>query len=513
MQTTTSLFSEKANGAMRKLTHRALMSFPRQYLPSVTFFTIGVSTIGGADIIKGTGDVVAEWDKYQYDDYSYRIKSIEITRQEENFNSTTLAQADVVMENHDNYFTPNRGSVIDEFILPYRPIKLAGGFGFEAIPQFVGLTEKMPTVEEKSKTISLHAIDFMYSLFNRPLDQAVMYQDMRTDQILAALLVEFGISPTQYNFDIGFNNIAFAFFDKGSKFGDVVKKLMQAEMGRFFMDEEGVIRFKNRQNYSSSPVWFFNETNIIDIQTSKQDDIVNVVEIKANVREVQANQKFWELQSAVRVPANSTLTIWADFEDPVTTVDDPEYITSADTSLYTTNTAEDGSGSAVAGSFALTDSTLFSKSFQMEFTNTNSFDLFITTLELFARPAKIVKELYVREEDSTSVGKFDERVLTIENEFFNDEAEATSKAKIILDDEANYANTYVLTVKGNPALQIGDAVNVSVFGSADVFVIKKFVNRWEAGKFSQTLTVKKKTFRTFFTIGISTIGGVDVIAP
>jgi hypothetical protein len=513
MQTTTSAFSQKANGAMRKITHRALMSFPRQYLPSVTFFTIGVSTIGGSDIIKGVGDVVAEWDKYQYDDYSYRIKSIEVTRQEENFNSTTLAQADVVMENHDNYFTPNRGSVIDEFILPYRPIKLAGGFGQEAVPQFVGLTEKMPTVEEKSKTISFHAIDFMYSLFNRPLDQAVMYQDMRTDQILAALLVAFGISPTQYNFDMGYNIIAFAFFDKGAKFGDVVKKLMQAEMGRFFMDEEGVIRFKNRQNYSSTPVWFFNETNIIDIQTSKQDDIVNVVEIKANVREVQANQKFWELQSAVRVPANSTLTLWADFEDPVTTVDDPEYITTATTSLFTTNKAEDGSGDAVSTNFTLSDSTIFSKSYQMEFTNTNGFDVYITTLELFARPAKIVKELYIREEDSSSVAKYDERVLTIENEFFNDEAEATSRAKIILDDEANYANTYILTVKGNPALQIGDAVNVSVFGSADTFVIKKFVNRWEAGKFSQILTVKKKTFRTFFTVGISTIGGVDVIAP
>jgi hypothetical protein len=513
MQTTTSAFSQKANGAMRKITHRALMSFPRQYLPSVTFFTIGVSTIGGSDIIKGVGDVVAEWDKYQYDDYSYRIKSIEVTRQEENFNSTTLAQADVVMENHDNYFTPNRGSVIDEFILPYRPIKLAGGFGQEAVPQFVGLTEKMPTVEEKSKTISFHAIDFMYSLFNRPLDQAVMYQDMRTDQILAALLVAFGISPTQYNFDMGYNIIAFAFFDKGAKFGDVVKKLMQAEMGRFFMDEEGVIRFKNRQNYSSTPVWFFNETNIIDIQTSKQDDIINVVEIKANVREVQANQKFWELQSAIRVPANSTLTLWADFEDPVTTVDDPVYITSATTSLFTTNTAEDSSGSAVTTNFTLSDSTQFSKSFQMDFTNTNSFDVFITTLELFARPAKIVKELYIREEDSASVAKFDERVLTIENEFFNDDGEATSKAKIILDDEADYANTYVLTVKGNPALQVGDAVSVSVFGSADTFVIKKFVNRWEAGKFSQILTVKKKTFRTFFTVGISTIGGVDVIAP
>lgn len=513
MQATTTAFSNRAKGAMRKLTHRAFMSFPRQYNASVTFFTIGVSTIGGADIIKGTGDVVAEWDKYQYDDYSYRIKSIEVTRQEENFNSTTLAQADIVMENHDNYFTPKRGSVIDDFILPYRPIKLAGGFGDEAIPQFVGLTEKMPTVEEKSKTVSFHAIDFMYSLFNRPLDEAVMYENKRTDEILSALLVAFGISPTQYVFDVGFNIIAFAFFDKGSKFGDVVKKLMQAEMGRFFMDEQGVIRFKNRQNYSSSPVWFFNETNIIDIQTSKQDEIVNVVEIKANVREVQANQKFWELQSAVRVPANSTLTLWADFEDPVTTVDTPAYITSATTSLFTTNTAEDSSGDAVSSNFSLSSTTKFSKSYKMVFANTNTFDVFITTLELFARPAKIVKELYIREEDSISVDKYDERVLTIENEFFNDEGEATSKAKIILDDEANYANTFIMNVKGNPALQIGDAVNVSVFGTADTFVIKKIVNRWDAGKYSQLLTVKKKTFRTFFTVGISTIGGVDVIAP
>lgn len=513
MQTTTVEFTERANKAMRKLTHRGLMSFPRVYDPSVTFFTIGISTIGGGDIIKGTGDVVAEWDKYQYDDYSYRIKSIEVTRTEENFNSTTLAQADFVMENSDNYFTPNRGSGIDEFILPYRPVKLFGGFGNEAIPQFVGLTEKMPTIDEKTKVASFHAIDFMYSLFNRPLDQAVMYQDMRTDEILAALLVDFGIAPTQYSFDIGFNIISFAFFDKGSKFGDVVKELMEAEMGRFYMDEIGVIRFKNRQSYSSSPVWFFNENNIIDIQTSKQDDIINVVEVKANVREVQALQKFWELQSAIELPANSTVTVWADFEDPVTVCDDPEYITSATTSLFATNTAEDGSGSGISSGISLSGSTLFSKSFQMDFTNTNSFSVYITVLELFARPAKIVKQIYVREEDESSVSKFDERVLTIENDYISNEGDATSKAKIILDDEANYANTFILNVKGNPALQIGDAVNVSVWGYAADFVIKKIVNRWEAGRYSQQLTVKKKTFKTYFTVGVSTIGGVDVIAP
>ena len=512
MQTVTSDFITRANKTMRKLTHRALMSFPRSYNSSVTFFTIGVSTIGGADIIKGDGNVVAEWDKYQYDDYSYRIKSIEVTRTEEALNSTTLAQADIVLENHDNYFTPSRGSTIQNFILPYRPVKLFGGFGSEAIPQFTGLTEKMPTIDEKGKTASFHCIDFMYSLFNRPLDNAVMYQGKRTDEILAALLVAFGITPTQYNFDVGFNIINFAFFDKGSKFGDVVKELMEAEMGRFFMDEQGIIRFKNRQNYVSAAQWFFNTSNIVDISTSSQDDIINVVTVKANVREVQAKQKYWELQSAIEVPASGSVDIWADFNDPVTTVDAPAYITSATTSLYTTNTIKDGSGDQVASGISFIN-TLFAKSYKMTVSNSNAYSVFITSLELYATPAVVVKQIYTRQQDDASVAKYDERITNIENDYINNEGDAFSKAKIILDDYATYANQYVLTVKGNPALQIGDAVSVNVWGFSGTYVINKIINRWADGKFTQMLTVRKKTFRTFFTVGISTIGGVDVIAP
>jgi hypothetical protein len=110
--------------------------------------------------------------------------------------------------------------------------------------------------------------------------------------------------------------------------------------------------------------------------------------------------------------------------------------------------------------------------------------------------------------------KYDERVLTIENEFFNDEAEATSRAKIILDDEANYANTYILTVKGNPALanwRCGQCISIRQRRHIRHQEIRQPMGSWKV--FSQILTVKKKTFRTFFTVGISTIGGVDVIAP
>lgn len=149
----------------------------------------------------------------------------------------------------------------------------------------------------------------------------------------------------------------------------------------------------------------------------------------------------------------------------------------------------------------------------MTFTNTNSFDVYINTLEIFAKPAKVVKQIYIRQTDPVSIAKYDERVLTIENDYFNNESDATSKATILLSDNSTYQNQFIMTVKGNPALQIGDPVNVSVWGSAAVYVIKKIVNRWEAGKFTQILTVRKKVFVKYFTVGISTIGGTDVIAP
>ena len=502
---------------MRPLGWRALMSFPKAFLDDVDFFTIGVSTIGGTDIIKGDGDVIQEWDKYQYDDYSYRVMSIEVTRQEEAVNSVALAMADITLENHDNYFSPDAGSAIADYILPYRPAKLYLGFGNENVPVFTGLTEKMPTVDEKRKTASFHLIDFMYSLFNRPLDRTIILETARTDEALEVLMDVAGILPTQYDFDIGFNIINFVYFEKGTKFGNAVRELMEAEMGRFYMDEAGVIRFKNRQNYSSTPVWYFDKSNVLDIKTKTQDDIINVVEIKADVREVQALQKYWELQQAVLIPAGGSVDIWADFDDPVTDVDDPVQVASATTSSFTASTSSDIENGNIVSTGISVVTTQFAKSFLMTFSNSNGYDAYVNVLELWATPARIVKQIYLREQDDVSVADYDERVLTIENNFINNEGDAYSKAHIILDDWAQYGGISELTVKGNPALQIGDAVGCTIEGYAGTFVISKIINKFlftgNGVQFIQILTLKKRTFQSYFTIGISTIGGTDVIAP
>jgi len=188
MQTVTTTFDNRAKGFVRPLSWSLLMSFPRNFIDTIDFFTIESSLIGGTDIIKGEGNVIQEWDKYEYSDYSGRIISVEWTRQEDFLSSMAMSTADLVLDNSDGYFTPNGGSVIEDFILPYRPIKLFAGFGGENVPVFIGLTEKMPEVDEKNKTVRFHCIDFIYSLYNRPLTGGVVLENARTDEVLGELL-------------------------------------------------------------------------------------------------------------------------------------------------------------------------------------------------------------------------------------------------------------------------------------------------------------------------------------
>ena len=315
MQSVSSIFTANTQENMRKLNVKVFMSFKKQFDDNITFFTIGSSTIGGTDLIKGAGTVVQEWDKYDYEDVSNRVVGVEYVREQDPvMGGGILSMADITLSNYDDYFTPGSGSSIDGYVLPYRPIKIHIGFEDESVPIFIGITEKMPVIDEEKKTISFHCIDFCKSIFNYPLDEAVLYTDYRTDEIIAELLQLAGLTSLQYSLDTGFNVIPYFYAGKGDKLGGVLRRLAQSEFGNIYMDEQGMIRFVNRQNWeSSSEVWTFNRSNIISMETPKQDDIINVVEVSAKVREPVANQKIWESVGNVEVPAGGSAVIWANF--------------------------------------------------------------------------------------------------------------------------------------------------------------------------------------------------------
>lgn len=506
-----------SQGTMRKLAWQCFISWDKTYLPSTTFFRVGDSgsTIGGPDIIPGTNSVVQEWDKYQYEDFSSRVISVELTREVEQVSSVTMCYGDLVLNNYDDLFTPGANSRLDSYLLPYRPIRLYMGFYDQTVPVFVGLTDGTPVIDETAKTATFHIIDFLYSVSDAPLDTLALSTNVRTDEAVSAVLVAAGLLSSQLVLDRGFNTLQYFAVEKGTKVIDVLKQLMEAEQGRLYMDEQGVIRFKNRQNYESEPVMTFDAyNNIVKASRTREDSIVNVVEVNSELRTLQVNQKVYENTSATLINAGSTVNVWASFNDPVSSVDTPVYVDSATTSSFSVNTSSDGTGSADSSSVTLTTNTAYGTSYFMTFTNSSGTNLYITNIQLYGTPYTVTNSLYVREEDATSVGKYDERILSLENNFFQDSSTATSKAKQLLDDYSMFSAVQELEVKGSPLLQLDDPIRVDIFGRIQNAKITKIQMGMSDGAFSQTLRFKTFNPRSYFRVGDggSQIGGSDYIS-
>lgn len=476
---------------MRPLAWGASFALDKMFDSDIQFFTIGLSLIGGPDPIRpSNNDVIQEWDKYVFTDYSDRLIDIEWVREVEDVSSVTMAIADIVLDNHDDYFTPNTGSPIDEYILPARPVRLFAGFGNEKISQFIGLTEGMPKANEKDKTVTFHCIDFMSALLSRDIGDTALLENKRVDEILSTLFLGVGVLGSQMNLDVAVVTVPLAYFRRGQKLKDAVIKLMEVEQGRLYMDENGVITFKNRNNYNAGAIYNFDGHNIIDMETRKEDQIINSVEITGQRREIQANAQYWSTQEAIRVPANESVTVWADFQDPVASVDEPEIVGS--TSAFVVNTQADGGGSNNTTDVTLDSFNLFGTAYKMVFQNSSGNDLYITSISLYAQVASVTSEIFVREELTESINKYEEKSLSIENDFFQTEADATALAESILESYGELGSLSEMSVKGNMALQLDDVISVNLPKLVGNYRIMRISNRISLpAKFTQILRVKK----------------------
>lgn len=506
MQTTTSLYNQLAQGHVRPLSWQLRVSFDKALDDTIDLFTLDTSVLDGVDVLAPSDtNVVVQWDKYIYENYTDRVISMEWQREELFPYSVNQSMADITLNNYDGYFTRNSGSPVEDYLVPKRPIRILAGFGNSNLPQFVGMTTTAPLINKSDRTAEIHCVDFLSYLFERPLDQTLIMQDYTTDDVLNELLLSFGLTSDQFVLDIGYNRIPFVYFEKGKKFGEAVKELMEAELGSLYMDELGIIRFRNRLHLSDTPVYTFNDSNIIDYETSEESKIINVVEITAEVRVVQPVQTVYTLSSAFKIPAAGTTEVFFNFDDPVTS------LSTIDT--YLANSLEDGSGSDVTASVTVTDVDLFNTAVKVTFANTTGEIAYLTTLTIFGTPAKITRNIYLRTQDDDSVEAFEEQVYTINNNFIQSDSAADSVALSLLNYYKDYGSIIELTVKGNYALQQGDTITIEVDDITGDYTITKIINILSDGKFTQRLTARIFNTADYFTLDSSLIEGSDVLAP
>lgn len=508
-------FSVEEQDSVRSISHSVQVSWKKDLLPTITLFTIGVSTIGGNDIIAGDTGVVPNWSKYVFEDESDNILYAAWSRElNEPIGGATKALAEFKVDNTSGRYTPRYAggdsAIFTAVSLPRRPVNIQAGFNYGGvdhnIPQFIGVTDKTPVIDTRSKTATFKAVDFIDYLQNQYVDNASMFTSQRSDQVLEQLLIDSGFSTSQYDLDYGINIIPFGEFEVGQKFGDIIQKIVQAENGILWQDEEGIIRFQNRQAWDNYP--YFNvqriitTSQVIEARTPNADHIVNVVEVKAKPRAKQQNQLLWKLSSPIEIQAGSDYELFVNYEDPILEVNtQPNLIA---------NTESDASGTDASSSVSIKSFSQFARASKIVLRNNYSSTVFITDMSIYGRPAKVSKDIYLRAQDDSSVTAYEERPFVIENEYIGDESWANSYAQMILNDYSEPESLQELVIRAIPELQLGDLISWQgrywrVFGiNTKLDPLSGFI---------QELKILQRTITTYFRIGISTIGGSDQIAP
>ncbi len=462
------------------------------------FFTIGTSTVGGTDTIKGLGvSAITGPDAFEFFDETENVIRLEYERHLiEPLGGTSIALADIVLNNTDLRFTPEYNSTIGTALRPQRPMRIFIGFkvrGQETtIPIIKGVTVEDPREDKSRRTVKLRCVDYVRWLNEQPQETAI-FTDQRSDQIIESLLSSAGVGSDNYQLDTGNNTIGFAWFEKGSTAGERIRKICEAEEAIFYQDEAGILRFENRDKYSASPynasVWDIEPDDIIRWEHDRTSKIINRVLVIGRPRTVQAEEEVWRAGEELVVPASGSLTVWANFEDPVSSFTSPVQDTD-----FKAFSVTGGGGSDISSdvSFAITS---FTTSVKMIITNANAGIAYMNFVRLRGTPVTVnntIKEVFW---DTDSINDYNEHQVTIENEFIDNATWAASLAQKLVQRHKRPNQVLRLTVRGIPQLQLRDQVRVkdqdlATYTNYRVIAIRGI---FESGGFTQTLNLRKIT--------------------
>lgn len=340
---------------------------------------------------------------------------------------------------------------------------------------------------------------------------------MRTDEILENIFTQFGLSSAQYDLAKARNTVPFLYFtDEQTTAGDVIRPLMQAEGGNLWLDELGIIRFRPRLEQPDTPVYSLDSDSIISLETEGEDTIINHIIINAEPRELQEEQVVYStaIDGAVSadISASSSMPVNLNLQNPIYNPVTPTVGSGSGLSYIV---AIDNDGNEVTSNVSVTGVANLTNSFTIFVNNTNTFPVTISEIVIWGQPAKIIgdKPLVYDAYDDVSVDKYEEKILTIDNNFIQSVDQAESLALTILDEYAEYSAIINVEIKGNPALQLGDIVDLDYEEFTGEYRIIGIKNKTVASQFVQIFRLKKYNPRHWFTLDQSELDGTDVLAP
>ena len=439
--------------------------------PSTVYAMVGASIVGGSDLVQGASAVITNADLFAYMDESVYAMRIDYDRRvDEPRGGVSYAIANVLLDNIDGRFTPNKNATIGTAIEARRPFKMSLGFIAGSAARMaqiiVGLTANRPKLSRSNRTCEVDIFDYITFIDNAEL-QAAVYENMRSDQIIEAILVDLGFGSVQYHLDTGLNTIPFAWFDKDKSAGKRIRDICEAEEATFYQDENGVLRFQNRNTYEHFPYQTVQRTiDPSDIITDDDDDstrIINRAIVSAKPRKIDtAAADIWTDSIVETIPGNSSITVWAAFFDDQSgnsTLPIKEITVPAATTDYVANAAADGSGASRTANLSIAV-TNFVESAKLVLTNSHASPIYVTLLKLRGKAARVTQAIQAVVEDAGSINKFEPQEYPVNNDLIQTAAVAQTIAENLVNKYKDPMRRRIIRIPGIPHLQLKDLIYV-----------------------------------------------------
>lgn len=527
MQAVTSQFETDVAAPFKNMGAGCLIAWEKTINATYQFFEIGVSEIGGPDLIKGAGGTVTFFDKYQYDDETANLEKYTITRKMSSKPwGVIMASADITLLNASNRYTPGVDATIGDYIKPDRPIKLSVGINGEFINLFTGYTE-LPRTNLETRRTTIKAWDALQYLANKK-SQLPVFVDTSANEIIEDLLIEQGFDVSQFNIEASLQQPISYLMVQDRKVIDIFTEICEAEGAIMFCDEDGIINFWNRLHLNSNSTnrWTFDYGNLSNIEWDTTP-VINDAIVVAKPFKVAAFNKLWESGQSYTVPPGGSLDIFADFRDdignyPAIEIDTPVNIASATTSSWQANYNEDGSGNDASGPITLDSVYLFGERYRMTFSNSSDQNIYLTKIQLYGIPAKIAVVDSKEQVDQTSIDDYginpdnSGEIVTINNNLVQDAPTANALAYIYVQLFSGPLSRLKAKNFAVPHLQLGDFITVDEETSGDeltMVIVGNEITVERGGKLRQALDLEQRSTYEYFTIGVSRIGGSDYLAP
>jgi peptidoglycan/xylan/chitin deacetylase (PgdA/CDA1 family) len=437
----------------------------------VAYAIVGSSVIDGGDLVQGQSVVITNADLFSYMDESDNVMRLDYDRRvDEPRGGISYAIANVLLDNITKRYTPNHNATIGTAIEARRPFKMSVGFdagGVDRMTQvMVGLTAGRPKQGRTEETVTVDIYDYI-TFINNATIAAAIYEDVTGRDIIEDILISLGFGSTQYELDDSLNTIPFAWFDKNKKAGTRIREVCEAEEATFYQDENGILRFENRNHIANypylTPVRTIDADDIISDEDDDSTQIINRAIVTGKPRKVDAAATdIWSDAQVESIPHGQSITIWAAFYDDTGTNVQPvkEITAPASTTDYVGNTQADGLGADRTANLSVSV-TNFVETAKIVVTNNHGSDtVYVTLLKLRGKAARVSQAIQAVVEDTDSINKFEAQEYPLENNLIQTQAMATIMATNLVAKYKDPMNRRKIIIPGIPHLQLKDLLYV-----------------------------------------------------